>query len=325
MHPIRFKGPSSVFSNFNPHWIEDKELGLKFYSVEQGYQHQCALFNGFDDVAEEILSVPPVYDVGRQCKKIAKKINVKRQSWAHNKEAIIYDFMKLKSQQHEQFRKALLATDRPLHHTVASEYWGVGRIGKGSNRCGKLLMDLRQSIQSSWPAHKDNVLVYTDSIFKHLPHQIEEVGFTVRALPGGSVNGRKKIAKVMHQQLDPGYKPDVVILHVGTNDLAFIELYPQFFNQTINQHIQLAEMLTIKFPTARVMVSLPLPRGDQLENLRCQYSHQLERSLSEININVMSWECFPLNYLSHDLLHPSDDEGLPFLHWELKERMSLFL
>ena len=39
----------------------------------------------------------------------------------------------------------------------------------------------------------------------------------------------------------------------------------------------------------------------------------------------MSWECYPLNYLSHDLLHPSDDEGLPFLHWELKQRTSLFL
>ena len=89
MHPIRFKGPSSVFTNFNPHWIEDKELELKFYSVEQGYQHQCTLFNGFDDIAEEILSVPPVYDVGRWCKKIAKKIYVKRQSWAQNKEDII--------------------------------------------------------------------------------------------------------------------------------------------------------------------------------------------------------------------------------------------
>ena len=37
----------------------------------------------------------------------------------------------------------------------------------------------------------------------------------------------------------------------------------------------------------------------------------------------MSWECFPLNYLSHDLLHPSNDEGLPFLHWELKQMTSL--
>ena len=163
MHPIRFKGPSSVLSDFNL-------LELKFHSVEQGYQHQCALFNGFDDVAKEILSVPPVYDVGRRCKKIAKKINVKYQSWAQNKEAIIYDFMKLKSQQHEQFCKALLATDSPLHQTVAREYWGVGQTGMGSNHCVKLLMDLRQSIQSSWPAQKNNALIYIDSIFKHLPH-----------------------------------------------------------------------------------------------------------------------------------------------------------
>ena len=187
-------------------------------------------------------------------------------------------------------------------------------------------MDLRQSIQSSWPAPKSSVLVYRDSIFKHLPHQIEELGFTVMALPGVSVSGRKNIATLMHQQLDPGYKPDVVILNVGTNDLALMELYPQFFNQTVHQHIQLqlAKMLTVKFPAVRVIVSLPLPQGDHLENLRCQYSHQLQRSLTEININVMYWECFPLNYLSHNLLHPSDDEGFPFLHWELKQRISFF-
>ena len=68
MRPIRFKGPGSVFSNFNPHWIEDKELGLTFYSLEQGYQHQCAMFNGYEDVADEILKVKPVHDIGRLCK-----------------------------------------------------------------------------------------------------------------------------------------------------------------------------------------------------------------------------------------------------------------
>ena len=203
----------------------------------------------------------------------------------------------------KNFCQALLATDRPLHHTAAIDYWGLGRTGKGSNHCGKLLMDLRQSIQSSWPAPKTNVLIYTDSIFKHLPHQIEEVGFTVKALPGGSVSGRKNIATLMHQQLDPGCKPDVVFLNVGTNDPALMELYPQFFNHTIHQHIQLAKMLTVKFPTATVIVALPLLRGDHLENLRCHYSHQLQRSLTEINIHIMG-------LLSHDLLHPSDEEGL---------------
>ena len=66
-----------------------------------------------------------------------------------NKEVIIFDFMKLKSGQHEQFRKSLLATVQPLHHIVVSEYSGLRRTEKGSNHCGKLLMDLWQSIQSS--------------------------------------------------------------------------------------------------------------------------------------------------------------------------------
>ena len=148
MRPIRFKGPSSICSNFNPHWIEDKELGLTFYSLEQGYQHQCAMFNGYEDVADEILNVKPVHDIGRLCKGLAKKITFKRQSWATTKEAVLFDLLKLKFEQHQPFRQALLATNRPLHHTVASDYWGLGRNGDGANRCGKLLMELRQSVQS---------------------------------------------------------------------------------------------------------------------------------------------------------------------------------
>ena len=197
MRPIRFKGSSSVFSNFYPHWIEDKELGLMFFSVEQGYQHQCALFNGFDNVAEEILSVKPEHDVGRKCKMIAKKITAKRKSWGATKEAILLDLLTLKLCQHEPFRKALLATDRPLLHTVASDYWGLGRHGEGANRCGELLMKLRQSVQSSWGAPHNQVLVYTDSIFKYLPTQIEEVGFCVKALPGASVGGKKNLTALV--------------------------------------------------------------------------------------------------------------------------------
>ena len=324
MRPIRFKGSSSVFSNFNPQWIEDKGLGLMFFSVEQGYQHQCALFNGFDNVAEEILSVKPEHDVGQKCKMIAKKITAKHKSWGATKEAILLDLLTLKLHQHEPFRKALLATDRPLLHTVASHYWGLGRHGEGANRCGELLMKLRQSVQSSWGAPHNQVLVYTDSIFKYLPTQIEEVGFCVKALPGASVGGKNNLTPLIHQDLKPGYKPNIVILHVGTNDLAFLERYLQFFHQTINKHVLLVQTINQKLPSAKVIVSLLLPRGDSLEDLRCHYASQLERSLSTANIKIMSWESFPCDYLADDLLPPSDEEGIPFLHWNLLERIRLY-
>ena len=138
--------------------IDDTEMGINMGTV---YMSKCR----------------PEHDVGRKCKMIAKKITAKRKSWGATKEAILLDLLTLKLRQHEPFRKALLATDRLLLHTVASDYWGLGRHGEGANRCGELLMKLRQSVQSSWGAPHTQVLVYTDSIFKYLPTQIEEVGF----------------------------------------------------------------------------------------------------------------------------------------------------
>ena len=109
-------------------------------------------------------------------------------------------------------------------------------------------MDLRQSIQSSWPVPKTNVLIYTDSIFKHLPYQIEEVGFTVKALPGGSVSGRKNIATLMHQQLDPGYKPDVVFLNVGNVVIGVffgLRMSPHHWIRVLHQCIMIWQYSTV--------------------------------------------------------------------------------
>ena len=201
MHPIKFKGAHSVLSNFYPHWLHAEELGFWFYSVEQGYQHQCAIFNGYDDVAYTLQTVTPCPDTGVICKELAKqRIKFKRESWRDVKEDILYDFLQLKLEQCQPFRETLLATERPLHHTVASGYWGLGKDKTGLNRLGKLLMKLRQEVKATWPTPRRKVLLYSDSIFKFLPPQLEEVGFQVLALPGASIGGRKKIGDYIQRQ-----------------------------------------------------------------------------------------------------------------------------
>ena len=160
MHPIRFKGAHSVLSNFHPNWIHAEDLGMWCYSVEQGYQQQCAMYNGYDDVADKIMAVPATQSTGKICKQLAKeRIRMKRTSWSDVKEAILYDFLKLKLEQYPPFRHTLLATERPLHHTVASDYWGMGKDGSGRNRFGKLLMRLRKSVRSTWPTPNKNVRI----------------------------------------------------------------------------------------------------------------------------------------------------------------------
>ena len=65
--------------------------------------------------------------------------------------------------------------------------------------------------------------MYSDSILKHVPAQLEEMGFEIHTLPGGSIGGRKKMGEFIARQKDHlnPERPDVVILHVGTNDLPF--------------------------------------------------------------------------------------------------------
>ena len=321
MQPIRFKGTESVLSNFHPHWLHEEELGMSYYSVEQAYQHQCAVYNGFDEVADSIMTVSPGTDTGKICKGIAKeKICPKRKSWINVKEDILYDFLLLKLDQYRPFRRTLVATDRPLHHTVASNYWEMGKLGKGQNRFGNMLMKLRQYVKSSWSSPRKQVLVYSDSIFKYLPDQLEEIGFQVHALPGGSIGGRKAIGPFI-QSHKVTRKPDLVILHVGTNDLQFLKQHPGSLHSTIDQLVCLAKKLVKKHKEAKVMVSLPLPRLDEYQQMWLWYCHYLTIRLAHEYITSISWEDFPTNHLSMDLVHPTAQEGLSSLHWSLVDKI----
>ena len=46
----------------------------------------------------------------------------------------------------------------------------------------------------------------------------------------------------------------------------------------------------------------------------------LKKKMQNKDIHVLSWESFPLDFLSHDLLHPVDDYGIPYIHWCLVEQ-----
>lgn len=143
MRPISFKGATNVFSNFYPHWLEATPYNLWGYSVEQHYQYLCANYNGYPKIANDILQVPPQEDNGMVCKQLAKGITFKSEMWQECKANILFELLELKFEQCTPFREALMATERPLIHPVASPFWGTGFDHQGQNVCGKLLMDLR--------------------------------------------------------------------------------------------------------------------------------------------------------------------------------------
>ena len=111
--------------------------------------------------------------------------------------------------------------------------------------------------------------MYSDSILKHVPAQLEEMRFQIHALPGGSIGGRRKMGDFIERQDHTNPEmPDMVILHVGTNDLPFLHDHPGFLNSTVKQHLKIAKELKQRYMGIELMVSMPLPlSGDEISLL----------------------------------------------------------
>ena len=64
------------------------------FSLEQSYQYNSAMYNGYVSVAQEILSVPPGEGCGKRCEEIAtEKMHPKTHTWKKAKLKIIYSMM----------------------------------------------------------------------------------------------------------------------------------------------------------------------------------------------------------------------------------------
>ena len=76
--------------------------------------------------------------------------NPLRPDWNSVRDDVMRTALRHKFQGHPELRRALLATgNRKLkEHRWADAYWGDGGNGKGRNRLGVLLMELRESLRS---------------------------------------------------------------------------------------------------------------------------------------------------------------------------------
>ena len=73
----------------------------------------------------------------------------KRSDWNKIRDVIMTRAMYCKCKTHTEVEQALLATEnRPLaNNTFGDYYWGVGRDGRGENRFGKILQNVRQKLR----------------------------------------------------------------------------------------------------------------------------------------------------------------------------------
>jgi ribA/ribD-fused uncharacterized protein len=76
-----------------------------------------------------------------------------RADWAHVKESVMLTALRAKFTQHPQLRALLLQTDAAelVEHTENDRYWGDGGDGRGRNRLGRLLMQVRGELRDARP------------------------------------------------------------------------------------------------------------------------------------------------------------------------------
>jgi ribA/ribD-fused uncharacterized protein len=144
--PIKFYSKTTAYqelSNFAPYGFE--EDGVHWPTVEHYFQAQK--FPGAENAAyrEKIRAAK----TPKEAKALGRtRAVVIRSDWEEAKEAIMLRALRKKFSRGE-LRNLLLATGDPLiEGSPFDSYWGCGRTGKGKNRLGHLLMQVRAELMA---------------------------------------------------------------------------------------------------------------------------------------------------------------------------------
>jgi ribA/ribD-fused uncharacterized protein len=145
MNPIRFyrvSEPYGEFSNFSPHPFDLK--GRIWPTTEHYFQAQKFAGTEHEELVRLAKSPMVAARMGRSRERPL------RQDWETAKEDIMREALLEKFTQHPALRSLLLSTGDAelIEHTTNDRYWGDGGNGKGENRLGQLLMELREQLQT---------------------------------------------------------------------------------------------------------------------------------------------------------------------------------
>jgi ribA/ribD-fused uncharacterized protein len=145
MSVIRFystKDEHGGFSNFSPHPIE---IGGKTWPTSEHY-FQAQKFAGAPD-EEEIRQAASPMIAARMGRSRKRPLRV---DWEEVKDRIMHEAVLAKFTQHADLRAILLATGDAeiVEHTANDRYWGDGGDGRGRNRLGQILMQVRDELRA---------------------------------------------------------------------------------------------------------------------------------------------------------------------------------
>ncbi len=128
------------FSNFAAYPIK---LKGKLWPTSEHY-FQAQKFPG-SQYAAKIRKTPSPMIAARLGR--SRKVRL-RPDWEKVKDSIMFEAVLAKFSQHEELKELLLSTgDRRLvEHTKNDAYWGDGGDGRGQNKLGQILMQVRKQL-----------------------------------------------------------------------------------------------------------------------------------------------------------------------------------
>ncbi len=139
---VSFMDTTSVLSAWSRHSIEIE--GSEWPSVEH-YVQAMKFSNA--DYREKIRTAPHP----RQAKNLGSSIwRAKKPNWKSEREVYMTRGIYIKCKTHPEVFDALMSSaDLPILDTTNFDYfWGCGRDGRGQNRFGKVLTNVRQKLKA---------------------------------------------------------------------------------------------------------------------------------------------------------------------------------
>jgi ribA/ribD-fused uncharacterized protein len=136
----RVVDPYGGFSNFSPHPVELK--GRTWPTSEHYFQAQKFAGTEHEEAVRLAKSPMVAARMGRSRERPL------RPDWEIVKDDIMREILREKFAQHLELRALLLSTGdaQLIEHTANDRYWADGGDGRGKNRLGELLMELRREL-----------------------------------------------------------------------------------------------------------------------------------------------------------------------------------
>lgn len=144
MKEIKFYSTNNEYGEFSNFALYPIKLKGKMWPTSEHYfQAQKFAKTPYENKIRKAPSPMKAAEMGR-----TRKVKIRR-DWEKVKDHIMYDAVKAKFTQHQDLKEILLKTGEAklIEHTENDSYWGDGGNGKGKNKLGKILMQIRKELE----------------------------------------------------------------------------------------------------------------------------------------------------------------------------------